>query len=130
MKKFLFVLLCICMAMTCYATTSEDYAFEYNDLGLTIVFDDTTNFTSSERQTIADILAYGNSEPEDSTTYAWCWLTGHDYQYDYVFEIEHKVSSSAPRCYKTTYKVETCSKCDHMEYTAISSVFISCCPEE
>ena len=130
MKKILFIILCICMVITSHATTSDTYQFEYEEQGKTIIFDDNTTFTSEERQYIADVLVYGNSDTENSTTYAWCWLTGHDLSYESVIEIQHKVSATEPRCYKTTYKVETCSKCDHMETTTLGSTFIVCCPEE
>ncbi len=130
MKKILLIVLCILMSITAYADTEAVYKFEYEELGITIIFEENSNFNSEERQYLADVFAYGDSATENSTAYSMCWLTGHDYQYDYISTIEHKGSAKAPRCYKTTYKVETCSKCDHMEYTAISSVFIPCCPED
>lgn len=130
MKKIIFVILCLCMAISSYATASNAYQFEYEDSRITIIFEETSTFTPDERQTIADILVYGDSESEDSSTYAWCWLTGHDYVYNSVSAIEHKVSDLAPRCYRTTYRVETCNNCDHMEYTELSSIYIDCCPEE
>lgn len=118
------------MSITSYATTESVYKFEYEEQGITILFDENSELTNEERQYIADILVYGNSAPEESTTYSMCWLTGHNYQYDYITSIQHKVSAESPRCYETTYRVETCSKCDHMEYTEISGVFIPCCPED
>lgn len=118
------------MAISSYAATSDIYQFEYEEQGKTIIFEENTNFSNNERQYIADILVYGNTNEESSTTYAWCWLTGHDLTYESVIEIQHKVSATTPRCLKTTYKVETCSKCDHMEITTLSSTYIICCPEE
>ena len=118
------------MTITSYATVSDTYQFEYETQGITIVFENNTTFTNDERQYIADVLVYGGTNTESSTTYAWCWLTGHDYQYESVIEIQHKLSATAPRCYKTTYKVETCTKCDHMEITKLSSTWYNCCPED
>ena len=118
------------MTITSYATVSDTYQFEYKEHGITIVFEENTTFTNDERQYIANAIVLGGSDTENSTTYAWCWLTGHDLTYESVIEIQHKVSSYAPRCYKTTYRVETCSKCDHLETTKLGSIYIDCCPEE
>ena len=130
MKKLIGIILFICMSVSVFAAHPETYQYEYEDLGLTIIFDSTTSLADSERQYLADILAYGNTESDNATTYAWCWLTGHDYQYDSVIEIKHKVNSFVPRCYRTIYQVETCSKCDHMESTVLNATYIDCCPED
>lgn len=118
------------MAVTSYATVSDTYQLEFEEQGITIVFEENTTFTNEERQYIADTLVYGTTNTDNTTTYAWCWLTGHEYQYEYVYAVEHKASATTPRCLKTTYRVETCTKCDHMEMTEISSTYIICCEEE
>lgn len=136
MKKLIGIILSICLAvsaclsLSAFAAQSEPYQYEYEDLGVTIVFDNTTAFTDDERQYLADILAYGDIASDGATTYSWCWLTGHDYQYDSVMAIEHKVNASVPRCREIIYKVETCSKCDHMEITVLNTTYIDCCPED
>ncbi len=130
MNKLIGILLCLCMSLTTFATQPEIYQFEYEDLGLTIIFDEKSNFNNEERAYLADILAYGAPVCDNATTYAWCWLTGHDYQYDSVISIEHKVDTLAPRCYETIYEIETCSKCDHMETTVLNTTYIDCCPED
>ena len=130
MKKFIFFILCICMTITASASSSDQYQFEYEDQGITILFDEDTTFSSYERQYIADLLVYDNVNAEGATTYAWCWLTGHDLVSDSVIEIQHKVTVDAPRCLRTIYEVITCSKCDHMETNSLGSVFIDCCPED
>lgn len=130
MKKLLLVLLCFCMTFTVHAFDDEVYQFSYDELDITIQFSEDTHFSEAERKIVADLLVYGNNEPTESSTYAWCWLTGHDYQYDYVSATHHRILEKAPRCEEITYEVETCSKCDHLEYTEISSMYINCCPEE
>lgn len=129
MRKFLSLILCVCLAISAHALTQEQYQFEYNDQNITIVFDNSTIFTNDERQYIADCLAYGKPD-EGISAHSWCWLTGHDLVSDSVIEIQHKVTPDAPRCLKTTYEVITCTKCDHMETKVLSSVFIPCCPED
>ena len=130
MKVLISIILCICLSLSVTASQTAIYQFEYDDLGITIIFEDDSNFTNDERKYLADILAYDTPVSDNATTYAWCWLTGHDYQYDSVISIEHKVDDLAPRCYQTIYKVETCSKCDHLETTIINTSYIDCCPEE
>ena len=130
MKKLLFIMLSLCTVLSLCVSATEVYQYTYDDIGVTIQFDENSHFSSDERKYIADFLAYGNTKDSDTSTYAWCWLTGHDYQYDYVVSVHHRVSQTVPRCEETTYEVETCSKCDHLEYTALSAVYIDCCPEE
>lgn len=130
MKKFLFLILCICMAAATLASTTERFEFEYEEQGITIIFEEDTIFTNDKRQSVADFLALENENMDGISTYAWCWLTGHDLISDSVVEIQHKVSPTVPRCYETIYEVITCSKCDHMQTNKLSSVFIPCCPED
>lgn len=118
------------MTISAHALNSEEFKFEYEDQNITIVFEENTVYTNDERQYIADLLVYGNDEPESTSTYAWCWLTGHDLTSESVAEIQHKVSDTEPRCRRTIYKVESCSKCDHVEITDLGSTYIPCCPED
>lgn len=131
MKKLIFVLvLCVSLTIPALAISSNEIQYDYEAMGKTIVFSKNTNYTPEERQYIADIIAYGTFNDSSASTYAWCWLTGHDYQYEYVYAIDHKISPDVPRCFETTYRVETCTKCDHSEITDLGGVYIDCCPEE
>lgn len=131
MKKFFFIIVCcICLALPSFASSADEFQYDYEDIGKTIIFSETTRYTPEERQYIADIIASGTFDDEGIAAYSWCWLTGHDYQYEYVFAVQHKVSPDAPRCFKNTYRVETCTKCDHSEITDLGGVYINCCPEE
>ena len=128
MKKILFIILCLCLTITSYAATIADYTLTYEDIGITIIFNTNTSFSTEERQNIADSIIYGSSD--DIATYSLCWLTGHNITSESVTAIEHKVSDTAPRCYMTVYNVETCSKCDYVNTESAGSTFLNCCPED
>ena len=68
MKKIYFLVLCICLAITSYATVTDTYQFEYTDQNITVVFEETSKYTIEERQYLADILIYGNSDTEGYST--------------------------------------------------------------
>ena len=44
--------------------------------------------------------------------------------------IKHKALSVAPRCADQLYEVVTCTRCDYMDATLVSQLFIYCCPED
>ena len=79
---------------------------------------------------IAERLVYGAAEDDGTSTYAWCWLIGHNYTYGAVSVITHKKALYHPRCYQQTYNVETCTRCDHMSEEYLGAVYIVCCPED
>lgn len=65
---------------------------------------------------------------EDTATYGlMCTLFGHKLETSSASTITHEVRTTAPRCLKKTYNIETCSRCDYSSSTLISSVYISCC---
>ena len=72
MKKYIFILFCICLSLTTFASSPETHQFEYEDLGVTIIFEDTSNLTNDERQYLADKIVYGDANSNDVSTYAWC----------------------------------------------------------
>ena len=125
MKKVIAFVLCFVLTLSVCASTSETFMYEYENEGITIVFDEETPFSKEERQSIADYLAHG--EDDSVSTQSLCWLTGHKLTSDSVIEIRHKVSTKAPRCYRTIYEVITCSKCDYVETNKLASSFIDCC---
>lgn len=104
--------------------------FEFEFDNKVVTFEESTTLTEAEMQTIAEWLVNGTPEDDGASTYAWCWLTGHDYKYDMVSVITHKVYPDSPRCYEETYEIETCSKCDHFKEELLTAVYIVCCPEE
>ena len=131
MKKILIPILCIIMSITCFAQSESSVVeYYYEDGNITVSFDTNSNYTTEEQKIIADRLVFGYDSNESSSTYAWCWLTGHNLTTETVATIEHKVLVSDPRCFKTFYEVVTCSKCDYYEQTEIASTYLSCCPED
>ena len=131
MKKviasLLFIVILTFSVVTVSANETAINQYSFNEIGVDITFEEDNSLTEEQKARIAEILAYDLTPAE---TRAWCWLTGHDYQYDYVASVHHRVLEKAPRCEQTNYEVETCSKCDHLEYTVINSYYITCCPEE
>lgn len=129
MKKLLTLVLFVILAINCTAVSVMDSSFNYtlDDKQITIEFTADSVLSTEKQQQVANHIVHGD---DGTSTYAWCWLTGHDYVYESVIAIEHKVATLSPRCMKRTYSVETCSKCDHIEETLLSEVLIACCAEE
>lgn len=129
MKKILTIMLCAVLAINCNAFTVGNSTYDYvvDDAHITIEFSSDSALSAEKQQQIADQMVYGD---DGASTYAWCWLTGHNYVTESVTAVEHKVYTLSPRCIKRIYSVETCSKCDHFEETLISETLIPCCPEE
>ena len=57
---------------------------------------------------------------------AWCIVNGHSMHSSTATVTTHHVYSSAPRCVRSDYLVNTCSVCGYSESTLISSVRIYC----
>lgn len=121
--------LCVAFSLSFSAqvqTTSEPF---YEDEDISVFFEVDSTLSFEKKQLITDKLIYGNNSADDNiSTYSWCWLTGHDLVNEIVSTIAHKVRSSEPRCDLKTYKVETCTKCDHVSETLVSEVEYVCCP--
>lgn len=133
MKKFKFLMipfLCILLIVTTLAHASSVGVYEFADEGKVVTFSEDSTLTEEQQQLVAERLVYGSPEDSGIQTYAWCWLTGHDYTYDTVLVITHKKRAASPRCYRETYNVETCTKCDHMSEELLGGVYIVCCDEE
>ena len=65
---------------------------------------------------------------DEATTYGLtCTLLGHKTESSVVNAITHNVRATSPRCLRETYNVETCSRCDYVKSTLLSSVYIVCC---
>ncbi len=122
------ILMLIIMSTYCFAHSAE-HVYEYGNDNITIIFQENTIFSSEEQERIADIIVYGDNN-EEISTYSLCWLTGHDTTSENVTSVQHKVSSSSPRCMRTLYTVTTCSKCDYEKIETLGSGYIYCCPEE
>ncbi len=51
----------------------------------------------------------------------------HTYKNTQSNTIKHKVYTSQPRCMKTLYSVDVCTKCNSVKMTKISETRIFCC---
>ena len=124
-------ILCFIFSINCLANVSSENVFEYEDGKITVTFSENCSLSSEEKEHIAATLVYGESSTGTTVQpRSWCWLTGHDYIYNSVSAITHKVYASAPRCVEDLYTVTTCSKCDYEEIELLSTLNIYCCPEE
>lgn len=131
MKKFKIILvpvICVLLSVTCFATSIDTIDYYYHDEGITVSFDANTNLSIEQQKVIADKLALGSEyDNSEISTYRLCWLVGHDLSKDTVTSTQHKVYSESPRCVRNVYSVETCSSCDYVNETLISSANIDCC---
>ena len=121
--------LCVAFSLSFSANTVQTPEFFYENEETTVIFNTDSVFSIDKKQIIADRLVYGNNSAENNiSTYSWCWLTGHDLVSEMVTTITHKVRTNEPRCDKKIYKVESCTKCDHIEETLVSEMEYVCCP--
>ena len=130
LKLLMIPFLCILLSVNTLALSAGGGTYEFADQNKVVTFDESSTLSAEQQQMVAERLVYGAPEDDGVSTYAWCWLTGHDYQYDVVAVITHKKSAYSPRCYQENYEVETCTKCDHMSEELLGGVYIICCPEE
>lgn len=130
MTLLIIPVLIIMLSVNALALTSSIGVFEFVDEDKVVTFDENSTLTEEQQQMVAERLVCGAPEDDGTATYAWCWLIGHNYEYNTVFVVTHKKSPDSPRCYRETYDVETCTRCDHMSEEWIGGVYIICCPEE
>lgn len=131
LKLLIIPVLILALSLNVMASgNTSNGVFEFEFENQIVVFDENCTLTESKKQTIAGWLINGAPEDDGASTYAWCWLTGHDYVYNAVSVITHKSKALSPRCLEEIYKIETCTKCDHFKEELLNAVYIVCCPEE
>lgn len=130
LKLLMIPFLVILLSMNTLALNTGGGTYDFADENKVVAFEETSTLSAEQQQMVAERLVYGATEDDGVSTYAWCWLTGHDLTYDTVLVITHKKSAYSPRCYEETYHVETCTKCDHMSEELVGGVYIVCCPED
>lgn len=130
MKKYLSIVLVLLYIFTyCISVSSESTVYTYQFEDITVLFEETTNYTEQQREKIAYELVYGNQGV--STCAAQCVLFGHDYsESECVTTITHRVYDTAPRCFKEVFLISKCSRCEHYNTERIDYGYIDCCPEE
>ena len=130
-KIVLAIILSLIISIPFSANVLSISEIDYENEGISVIFDANSVLSSEKKQLIADKLIYGDNLVEEGiSTYSWCWLLGHDIVSESVTVVEHKVNVEIPRCIENIYAIETCNKCDYMERTLLSSAPLMCCPEE
>ena len=131
MKRYfacLFLVLSILIsAISINATSENQYVFSYPDQNLEVEFALNSTLTATQKNMIADAIAYGSDIPQ---TYALCWLVGHKEVVNTVSVIQHKVFTHNPRCVLNLYTVTTCENCDYSDIVLDSTMRLDCCPAE
>ena len=130
MKRIISILLAaILLSAMCVSTSANDIVNNvYVIDNKTIVFDESSAFTTEEKQMIAELLA--NPEQEHSTYGLMCTLFGHKNTTESVHTITHCVDTKSPRCLQEFFEVTTCSRCGETSTERISYSYITCCPED
>lgn len=111
------------MSVSVYAEdAAENIVVSVN--GVDFIFDKDT----SEDFRNKFIENYFNPHEDGAEAYGLtCTLLGHDIENSVSTVITHKVSSTAPRCLRETYSVDTCTRCDYSNATLLQRTYIYCC---
>ena len=125
--KRLFAILLVLTLLSCTFAIPVDAKNESNkntDIEI-IIHDEVSEETKAK---IEKFFANGEPDENSASTYGLtCTLLGHKIECVAVSTINHKVSSTAPRCLKKTYDYEECTRCDYEKATLIASEYIFCC---
>ena len=130
LKVFIVPILCMMLIVNTMAYSTTGGVYEYENENKVVTFSEDSTLTAEQQQMVADKLIYGIPEDDGATTYAWCWLLGHELTYDMVTVVTHKKKATSPRCYEEAFQIATCANCDHMEQELLSAGYIVCCDEE
>ena len=128
MKKFFITILLLSTLLStgiyCSAD-SNDCSHNIDDI--TVIYQENSVWTDAQKEQFIELVLSGNSE---QTPYSLLCLFGHDKVTEYHQIIKHKALSVEPRCANQLYEVITCTRCDYMDATLVSNIFIHCCPED
>ena len=125
MKKIL-----ICLLMTCTLLCTGIYCSadcNHSTDEITVTYQDDSILTDTQKDLFLSLI---KSEQPEYTPYSLLCLFGHDKVTEYASVTKHKALSVEPRCASQLYEVITCTRCDYMDATLVSQVFINCCPED
>lgn len=133
MKKIIAIALAIAtvlwLSVLAVSAGYED-GYRYRVGNTTVIFDKDTELTEEQRQSIASTVAEENNPYAAEPANLICSVFGHKYGdegYNMTFII-HEVREEDPRCDEQIRQIRTCSRCDKLTTTVISSKSISCCP--
>lgn len=126
-KKNLFAILLVLVLLTCtFVIPTSAKELTVDDTNTEIII-----HSEVSAETKAKIEKYfATGEPANNTTSTYgltCTLLGHKIECTAVSTINHKVSTTAPRCLKRTYAYEECTRCDYEKSTLVGSEYIFCC---
>ena len=86
------------------------------------------DLSEEAKERIIAFYTNGVEEKDGSATYGLtCTLLGHKIESSIVYQINHEVRATAPRCLKKTYHHDICTRCDYSKSTLVSSAYIACC---
>lgn len=135
MKKVVAIAVAFAMALSMSVlavSANGDGVYEYRIGNVTIVFDEGTELTAEQRQSIVNAVVAENNSSAAAPQNLICSVFGHKYGdegYKMTFVI-HEVREEDPRCDEQIRFIRTCSRCDQLTTTVISTEPISCCPEK
>jgi len=125
MKKLPIIALLIFVLFSTSIYCSADCS--HTDEEITIIYQEDSALTDSQKEIFLSLIT---SDTSEHTPYSLKCLFGHDKITEYASVIKHKALSVEPRCASQLYEVITCTRCDYMDATLVSNVFIFCCPED
>lgn len=131
MKKFLALILAL---TSVFSLATFSASAESSDENTTVIIKGDVEYIfeadASEDLINSFIESCENEEHthEGTSTYGiLCTLLGHKLESSTVQTITHNARTTAPRCLKKIYTVETCSRCDYSTKTLTNSLYIYCC---
>lgn len=128
MKKIIALILTVVLAFSAMSITA--YAEDASENTVTVTVNETVFvFDADTTEDFRDkfIEHYFNHDDEASTYGLMCTLFGHKTETSVVNTVTHKAKATSPRCLRETFDVETCSRCDYVKSTLITSAYIVCC---
>lgn len=106
------------------------YAEDTNESTVTVTVNDTVFIFDADttEEFRSKAIAHYFNHDDGATSYGLtCTLFGHKTESSVVAAVTHKVRSTSPRCLRETFDVETCSRCDYVNSSLITSEYIVCC---
>lgn len=126
MKKIIAFIMAVTLVFS--AMSISVYAEDANEISVTVNGIEFIFEAGTSEEVIDKFIAdYFNPEDNAQTYGLTCTLFGHDIETTTTIVITHNVSTSAPRCLKKTYDVETCTRCDYTSKKLINQEYIYCC---
>lgn len=132
MKRSIIILMVIAITITIFnplSISADEMPGNYYQIdNVTVVFDDDSQLSNEQKETIAQLLV--NPEYGVSQVNLICNIFGHKNTQEGVSTITHKVSGTDPRCLREFFTITTCSRCNESTVERNAAVYISCCPED